>query len=87
MTINELIKKYEEEINKMYGVSTVDEHRFLKDITKVERVISLKEILQDLETLKEKVSKDYEYACECETCIEKNDLLDLIVGSDTDVKN
>jgi hypothetical protein len=41
-TINELIKKYEEEINKMYGVSTV---------------------------------------------IEKNDLLDLIVGSDIDVKD
>jgi hypothetical protein len=57
MTINELIKKYEEEINKMYGVSTVDEHRFLKDIAKVERVISLKEILQDLKQLKEKIIK------------------------------
>lgn len=55
--INELIKKYEEEINKMYGVSTVDEHRFLKDIAKVERVISLKEILQDLKQLKEKIIK------------------------------
>jgi len=41
----------------MYSVSTVDGHRFLKNITKVERVIALKEILQDLKQLKEKIIK------------------------------
>ena len=75
--INELLKKYEDKISEIF----TNEY-LANEMWKHNEIVNVyREILKDLNELKENASKNYDYCCGCETCIAKNDLLDEIIGT------